>query len=631
MGSASVGHSPAWTAAYRAIDRGWPVFPVNGKHPLTPHGYKDATVDPEQLAEWERQFPDANTAVATGEESGLLVVDIDGPQGEARLAELVAEHDSLPTTLTVRTARGRHLYFAFPTGRRITIGAGLGGRPGIDWRGEGGYGVLPGSVHPSGVRYEVLERNPIAPCPDWLAGLLEKPPPPERPALPPAPPPPGEGTPWGLAVLAGEETEVRSAVVGTRESVLVKSAFLVGQAIGGCQLRREPAEATLVSAALAAGLPECEAADKARRAIEAGMASPRAPDPARSPAGLEVAEGDRNEPGKQEAPDEADTHEQLAGGLAALAHDAKRLPPGKILTEARAWLDHAETAYAERVAEFRPATSLFPSGRISGFLPPALPTGLPDLDRKLRGGLRPGNLVLFEGATGLGKTVFANQLMHRMAENGAAVLWFAFEDGAEQLVAYMVARQAGINSVSIALDRYPDEGQREAAEEQFQVLCRGREGEGGILERVSFADARGLDDLRWRAEAFAARFSDRPMVLGVDPLHALPVDAENEVERIGRAMSLTRELTARHGFISLVTAHMNAQGQARGNHSLGHTAHIVLNLEPDETTKDTYLEELTPLVLLTVRKAKNAETGRIRLQFDKPFARFLDLAWGAPR
>jgi Bifunctional DNA primase/polymerase, N-terminal len=38
------------------------VFPVkaNGKTPLTGHGFKDATDDPEQIAKYEEEFPGCN-------------------------------------------------------------------------------------------------------------------------------------------------------------------------------------------------------------------------------------------------------------------------------------------------------------------------------------------------------------------------------------------------------------------------------------------------------------------------------------------------------------------------------------------------------------------------------------------
>ena len=88
-----------------------------GKHPianLVRHGSKDATTDENIIRAWWHRVPDANIAVATGKESGLVVIDIDGPEGEASFAELEKLHGPIPGTAEVVTARGRHLYLAYP-------------------------------------------------------------------------------------------------------------------------------------------------------------------------------------------------------------------------------------------------------------------------------------------------------------------------------------------------------------------------------------------------------------------------------------------------------------------------------------------------------------------------------------
>jgi hypothetical protein len=47
-----------------------------GKHPTTPHGWKDATGDPDQIRSLWGARPDLNVAIAT-EQSRLVVIDID--------------------------------------------------------------------------------------------------------------------------------------------------------------------------------------------------------------------------------------------------------------------------------------------------------------------------------------------------------------------------------------------------------------------------------------------------------------------------------------------------------------------------------------------------------------------------
>src|SRR5262249_46092588 len=70
-----------------------------GKHPRTPHGFKDATRDPATITAWWTRWPQANVALDCGR-SGLLVVDVDPRnRGDATLAELEHAHGPLPDTV----------------------------------------------------------------------------------------------------------------------------------------------------------------------------------------------------------------------------------------------------------------------------------------------------------------------------------------------------------------------------------------------------------------------------------------------------------------------------------------------------------------------------------------------------
>jgi hypothetical protein len=51
------------TAALLSAQRGWRVFPCRGKTPLTHHGFKDATTDPEAIEVWWRKFPTATIGI----------------------------------------------------------------------------------------------------------------------------------------------------------------------------------------------------------------------------------------------------------------------------------------------------------------------------------------------------------------------------------------------------------------------------------------------------------------------------------------------------------------------------------------------------------------------------------------
>ena len=75
--------------------------------------------------------------------------------GEESLRALEKRHGTLPVTVVVGTARGRHLYFRYGGDVIPNSAAKLG--PGLDVRGDGGYVVGAQSDHASGHRYEYAE------------------------------------------------------------------------------------------------------------------------------------------------------------------------------------------------------------------------------------------------------------------------------------------------------------------------------------------------------------------------------------------------------------------------------------------------------------------------------------------
>ncbi|SDH21559.1 bifunctional DNA primase/polymerase [Microbacterium pygmaeum] len=151
---ASVLGAPPGEGAARFADAGVPVFPCKtaGKRPLTHHGFRDATADIEQIRRWWARWPDANIGMPTGSRSGLEVVDIDvhglvrgfGAFELARREGLVDRWQVL-----VKTASGgMHAYY--PADLQRPQPSWQAARCGIDFRGEGGYVIVP----PSRVMFE---------------------------------------------------------------------------------------------------------------------------------------------------------------------------------------------------------------------------------------------------------------------------------------------------------------------------------------------------------------------------------------------------------------------------------------------------------------------------------------------
>lgn len=172
-----------------------------GKHPLTDHGVSEATRDEAVIEGWFSKWPLANLGIATGSRSGVIVLDVDGPDGEKALAALEREHGKLPTTREAQTGRGRHLYFALPEGVEIRNSAGVLG-PHLDIRGEGGYVLCPPSMHISGKQYRWTHLLKSAALPKWIPEALRRTPPTTTSVVPEAPIPKGQRND-ALARLAG--------------------------------------------------------------------------------------------------------------------------------------------------------------------------------------------------------------------------------------------------------------------------------------------------------------------------------------------------------------------------------------------------------------------------------------------
>lgn len=159
---------------------GCKVFPCvpNGKLPATSNGWRDASDDPERIAEWLKVNPDFNWAVATGL-SGLFVIDVD-PNGLDWWAKLLERdeviREAVEAAYQVRTPRGgSHIYFRGEgpsTASRIADG--IDTRGGI-WRAgklvSGGYVLLPGSKTDKG-SYSELPGGSINPTPSEIVALV---------------------------------------------------------------------------------------------------------------------------------------------------------------------------------------------------------------------------------------------------------------------------------------------------------------------------------------------------------------------------------------------------------------------------------------------------------------------------
>ncbi len=274
------------------LERGWSIFPLrqNGKEPITPNGFKDASKNPEIIQEWVQKFPNANIGIAT-EASNLIVVDCDSSKGEAPPSPwnqpgitdgvdvfLTAVEDSGNrfdfNTLSVATPNnGWHYYFQ-AQGLPIRSGANVNGLWRVDIRSKGAYIVAPGSRLASGT-YEVIPTGALSPMPVWMRALVSPRPSTMITSIKTTITRYSRSYSYYEEAIRKEIQTLSQATLGTRNDSLNRSSFNCGKIVGSCPALWDFAINALKRTAILIGLSENEAARTIASAFKAGLAAAR--------------------------------------------------------------------------------------------------------------------------------------------------------------------------------------------------------------------------------------------------------------------------------------------------------------------------------------------------------------------
>jgi KaiC/GvpD/RAD55 family RecA-like ATPase len=209
----------------------------------------------------------------------------------------------------------------------------------------------------------------------------------------------------------------------------------------------------------------------------------------------------------------------------------------------------------------RPATASRPSSwptiaAVLAAMPPPgerLSTGIPTLDRCLRGGLARGRIYTIVGPPHRGKTALWTQIGLRSARHhGATVVGIYADEGTWQ-AALMLAEGIGFERTDLE-DRYADVAARvEASTEPLDL-------------RLPDPAAAVLEDIE---EALVAEgLADETVVLIMDSIQRVRCRASNETssakERADQLMTAMRGVVARHPrWIILATSKANRASYAR--------------------------------------------------------------------
>jgi replicative DNA helicase len=235
---------------------------------------------------------------------------------------------------------------------------------------------------------------------------------------------------------------------------------------------------------------------------------------------------------------------------------------------------------------FRELDDALQSGNAQGLV--AIPTGFQPLDQVLRGGLRPGELILVGGAPGVGKTIMTLQWARNVAASGHTAAYVCYEHDERDLLLRLLALEMG------GLTDSPDDGRLAAS--LVSSAASSHEGLAQVLERHPLA-RQAYDrlmqyaDRLWLLRASGGRMGlsdldlilsgdghEPPAALFVDYLQKIAIHPEpaEESEKVTRIAEGLKDLALGHRVpvVSVVASDQDGirAGRLRMHHLRGSSA-----------------------------------------------------------
>jgi DNA repair protein RadA/Sms len=182
-----------------------------------------------------------------------------------------------------------------------------------------------------------------------------------------------------------------------------------------------------------------------------------------------------------------------------------------------------------------------PLGDVSASEGERIPTGVPELDRVLGGGLVPGSLVLVGGEPGVGKSTLLLSALGAIARDGRHALLVTGEESAAQ-VSLRAARLGGAETVGIL------------AETELETVC-------------------------------ATLVQERPDVCVIDSVQTLHASdlasAPGSVAQVREAAGRLLRVAKQAGVATILVGHVTKDGAVAGPRVLEHLVDCVLQFEGD--------------------------------------------------
>lgn len=163
--------------ANEALRRGFSIIPIGpgSKDPIDGIGATSRTRDPNVVAAWAEAYPAGNIGVCS--DTIVTILESDDETEFRKVVAAVSKSlfgvaHELPPTLTSQARENRPHWFYKATPATLARQESPAVSGIFEWRNHNQYVVGPGSIHPSGRPYSIIDDREMVPMPDWLIAVL---------------------------------------------------------------------------------------------------------------------------------------------------------------------------------------------------------------------------------------------------------------------------------------------------------------------------------------------------------------------------------------------------------------------------------------------------------------------------
>jgi len=266
--------------AIEYLSMGFSIIPIQfrGKKPVlitTWKKYQSTRPSQDELAFWFGRNKIINIGLVLGKVSGgLIAIDFDIIES---FKEWKKKYTQIAKSTAIsKTGKGYHVIFKFNGNLPPNFKPTFNGNEFGDIKSEGGYIVVPPSIHEKGQQYTWLRhpKDGIYEIKDLSEIGIEKKNTYKKPTLEHKLREP-ESTPYGIAALDAECKKITSTQKGNRNNQIFKSATTIFELVAGGELSLTTAYQSLKEAGLSSGLVEKEVEATLKSAKEHGFKNPR--------------------------------------------------------------------------------------------------------------------------------------------------------------------------------------------------------------------------------------------------------------------------------------------------------------------------------------------------------------------